>query len=236
MKRKIVEINQDKCNGCGLCVDACHEGAIELIHGKARLVGEEYCDGLGDCLPECPTGAITIVEREVKPYDEAAVEQRKAAQTKLPCGCPGTAARQFAPKNNQATGEIPSELGQWPVQLHLLNPYAPYFQGANLLVAADCAAFAYGNFHRDFIRDRVVAIGCPKLDDIQAYLEKLTTIFLVNEVANVTVVRMQVPCCGGIVKVVQAALAEAGRQIPYREVIIDTQGNIISDQKKIGGI
>lgn len=230
MKRNIIKINQDLCNGCGLCINACHEGAIELVEGKARLIGEEYCDGLGDCLPECPTGAISIVQREVKAYDEAAVERRKV-QAKLPCGCPGTAARKFTPGVNNETGDVPSQLGQWPVQLHLLNPLAGYLEGADLLVAADCAAFAYGNFHRDFIRDRVVAIGCPKLDDIQAYLEKLTTIFTANNLVSVTVVRMQVPCCGGIVRVVEAALANSGKKIPYRQVIIDTQGQIIEDIK-----
>jgi ferredoxin len=234
MKRKIVEIDQNKCNGCGLCIDACHEGAIELVDGKARLVGEEYCDGLGDCLPECPVGAITIVEREVKPYDEVLVQQRKTARAKLPCGCPGTAARQFTPEK-AATQQVPLQLGQWPVQLHLLNPYAPFLQGANLLVAADCTAFAYGNFHQDFIRDHVVAIGCPKLDDSQAYLDRLTAILTANELASITVVRMNVPCCGGIVRVVKAALAASGKQIPYREVVIATSGEIISDQRKEEG-
>ncbi|HQD39039.1 MAG: 4Fe-4S dicluster domain-containing protein [Firmicutes bacterium] len=231
MKRKIVMIDQDKCNGCGLCVDACHEGAIELVDGKARLVGDEYCDGLGDCLPACPTGAITIEEREAKPFDEELVKKKMAerAKAKLPCGCPGTLSRTFTPKSS-ARAHVPSELGQWPVQLHLLNPAASFFQGAHLLIAADCAAYAYGNFHQDFISGRIVAIGCPKLDDLQAYLEKLTAIFLHHDLASVTVVRMEVPCCGGIVRAVRAAMEAAGAEIPYREVVIGTQGNIVSDQ------
>lgn len=222
MKRKVVKIDEELCIGCGLCINACQEGAIQLVDGKAKLVNENHCDGLGNCLPECPTGAIELVEREVEP------EAQKVEP--LACGCPGTLAREFTPKAKAKAQDVPSELGQWPVQLHLLNPGAPFFAGANLLVAADCTAFAYGNFHRDFIRDHIVAIGCPKLDDTQAYLEKLTTTFKLHDLASVTVVRMQVPCCSGMVQLVKLAMEAAEVEIPYRQVVIDARGNIIEEE------
>ncbi len=230
MIRKIIKIDEEKCNGCGACANACHEGAIEMINGKAKLTREDYCDGLGDCLPACPTGAITFEEREAPAYDEAAVlaAKEKKAPT-LPCGCPGTQSR--AIKREKHIAEEPavrinSMLSQWPVQIKLVPVNAPYFDGANLLVAADCTAFAYGNFHNDFIRNHVTLIGCPKLDNVD-YADKLTAIIANNNIKSVTVVRMEVPCCGGIEHAVKKALQTSGKIIPRRVVTISTDGRII---------
>jgi len=239
MIRKIVNIDKEKCNGCSLCAKACHEGAIELIDGKAELISDEYCDGLGDCLPECPTGAITIVERESKAYDDELVkkrmeEKKKAEEDKMPCGCPGTAARKIERKIIKASvkevksDDTLSELMQWPVQLKLINANAPYLKNANLLVAADCTAYAYANFHRDFIKGHITVIGCPKLDDINYYKEKFVEIIKNNDLKSITVVRMEVPCCGGIVGAVKAAMLEAEVIVQYKEVIIGTDGSIIA--------
>ena len=249
MKRNIIEIDEALCNGCSLCVTSCHEGAIEMVEGKARLISDTYCDGLGDCLPECPTGAITMTEREAAPYDEALVmariQAREAAdlvekiQEPSPCGCPGMAAKAIDRKqpvshddasvpagDDQKQGFAPSELSQWPVQLNLVHPQAPYLMGADLLIAADCTAFAYGNFHRDFIKGKVTLIGCPKLDDNQHYLDKLADIFSQNNLKSITVVRMSVPCCGGIVNTVRQAMLKAQVIVPYQEVTITTDGQI----------
>ena len=239
VRRTIVHIDEEKCNGCGLCIDACHEGAIELVEGKARLVSDEYCDGLGDCLPECPTGAISLVEREAKPFDEELVQRKMAAGAgDCPGGCPGVAAmalgrneetvRAEAGQETPAVGTQRSELSQWPVQLRLVNPGASYLQGAHLLVAADCAAYAHAGFHRDFIRGRITLIGCPKLDDADAQREKLAAILAQNDIKSVTVVRMEVPCCGGIVGATRAAMLEAGVIVPYDEVIIGTDGEVLT--------
>lgn len=231
MIRKIIRIDEDKCIGCGACADACHEGAIEMIDGKARLTREDYCDGLGDCLPACPTDAITFEEREAPAYDEAAVlasKQEKENET-LACGCPGTQARQIKRENyecNTTTPVINSELTQWPVQIKLLPLRAPYFDGANLLIAADCTAYAYGNFHKEFIRNHITLIGCPKLDDVD-YTEKLTEIIKSNDIKSVTVVRMEVPCCGGIEYAAKRALQSSGKFIPWRVVTISTDGKIL---------
>ncbi|MGN0569993.1 MAG: ATP-binding protein, partial [Candidatus Fimenecus sp.] len=206
MVRKIIKIDEEKCNGCGACAEACHEGAIQMINGKAKLVREDYCDGLGDCLPACPANAISFEEREAPAYNEAAVIAAKAEKAKstaapLPCGCPGTHSKsirhskQNRPDISAVSAE--SELLQWPVQIKLVPINAPYFENANLLVAADCSAYAYGNFHRDFIRNHITLIGCPKLDEGD-YTEKLTQIIASNNLKSVTVVRMEVPCCGGI--------------------------------------
>ena len=230
MIRRIIRIDEDKCIGCGLCAQACHEGAIGMVDGKAKLLREDYCDGLGDCLPACPTGAITFEEREAPAYDEAAV---KAAQAKkqanpLPCGCPGSQSKRLERKAAacETQSKIESQLMQWPVQIKLAPVNAPYFDGANLLVAADCTAYAYGNFHNDFIRNRVTLIGCPKLD-MTDYSEKLTEIIARNNIKSVTVVRMQVPCCGGIEHAVKQALMNSGKFIPWRVVTISTAGEII---------
>ena len=230
MIRKIIHIDEEKCNGCGLCAKACHEGAIKMINGKAKLFREDYCDGLGDCLPACPAGAISFVEREALAYDEKAVEAAKKSAAPLPCGCPGAAAR--AIKREEQTFEMsapsynPSRLSQWPVQIKLVAPNAPYFNNAHLLVAADCTAYAYGNFHNDFIKNKVCIIGCPKLDMVD-YTEKLTAIIQNNEIKSVTVVRMEVPCCGGIENAVKQALMKSGKFIPWQVVTISTDGIII---------
>lgn len=241
MIRKIITIDESKCNGCGLCAEACHEGAIGMVDGKAKLLRDDYCDGLGDCLPVCPTDAITFEEREAAEYDRAAVEANMAAADKahaggcpgsaaraiLHGGCPGRAAKKVVHTNNDSgsTPSIPSHLSQWPVQIKLAPLNAPYFDGADLLIAADCSAFAYGNFHRDFIKDRIVLIGCPKLDSVD-YSEKLTAILQSNDIRSVTVTRMEVPCCGGIQFAAEAAVAASGRDIPVNVVTIGIDGSI----------
>ena len=236
MIRKIIKIDEDKCNGCGACAAACHEGAIEMINGKAKLTREDYCDGLGDCLPACPTDAISFEEREAPAYDEAAVmaSKMKAKQAhksgeKLPCGCPGTNSRtikrDIAP-TFEKSATVPSRLMQWPCQIKLVPVNAPYFDNANLLIAADCTAYAYGNFHNEFIRNHITLIGCPKLDEGD-YAEKLTAIIKNNNIKSVTVVRMEVPCCGGIENAVKRALMAIGKFIPWRVVTVSTDGRIL---------
>lgn len=230
MIRKIIKINEEKCNGCGACAAACHEGAIEMVNGKAKLTREDYCDGLGDCLPACPVDAITFEEREAPAYDETAVLEAKAKkQGTLPCGCPGTqskAIRRESVDCNSTPIHQNSQLSQWPVQIKLVPVNAPYFDGANLLVAADCTAYAYGNFHNEFIRNHITLIGCPKLDDVD-YTEKLSAIIKNNNIKSVTVARMEVPCCGGIESAVKKALQISGKFIPWRVVTISTDGKIL---------
>lgn len=229
MIRKIIEIDQSKCNGCGACAAACHEGAIAMVHGKAQLMRDDYCDGLGDCLPACPTKAITFVEREAAAYDEAAVLAAKAEKKdKLPCGCPGSAARAIRRQDSPAAADAPrqSELRQWPVQIRLAPVNAPWFDGARLLVAADCTAYAYADFHQEFIKGRVALVGCPKLDPVD-YAEKLTEIFRSNDIRSVTVVRMEVPCCGGIENAVKKALLNSEKLIPWSVVTLSTDGRIL---------
>ena len=231
MKRRIIKIDEAACNGCGACAAACHEGAIELVDGKARLMREDYCDGLGDCLPACPTGAITFEEREAPAYNQAAVlaaQQKKAAP--LPCGCPGSQSKAIRRENASCSTEsaapVPSQLTQWPVQIKLVPVHAPYFENANLLVAADCTAFAYGSFHNELIRNRITLIGCPKLDEGD-YAEKLTQIIAHNDIKSVTVARMEVPCCGGMENAVKRALMNSGTFIPWRVVVISTDGRLL---------
>lgn len=287
MKRSIIHIHEELCNGCGICIDACHEGAIELVDGKAKLISDIYCDGLGACLPNCPTGAIEIIEREAEDFDEAAVEKRMAelqgrvsAEEALAryvaggqksgeaCqhqhghhshghaaghqaghhhghhahgmgGCPGSMAARIernpvrtdapaqpAPAMQEPQPKLQSELQQWPVQLSLVNPSAPFFQEANLLVAADCTAYAYADFHRDFIRNHITVIGCPKLDDTAYYAEKLAEILRKNRIKSITVVRMSVPCCGGIVQAVKQAMLESQTIVPYKEVTVGIDGQL----------
>mgnify|MGYP001217424268 CR=1 FL=1 len=232
MIRKIIKINEEKCNGCGLCAKACHEGAIGMVNGKAKLLRDDYCDGLGDCLPACPTGAISFEEREAAEYDEAAVKenQKKKQGEKLPCGCPGTQSKTITHKqeSNQAnTNPVPaaSQLSQWPVQIKLVPINAPYFHNANLLIAADCTAYAYGDFHNRFLKNKITLIGCPKLDEGD-YTEKLTEIIKKNDIKSVTVVRMEVPCCGGIENAAKRALQNSGKFIPWQIVTITTDGQI----------
>ena len=235
MERKIIKIDQEKCNGCGLCAAACHEGAIGMVEGKAHLLREDYCDGLGDCLPACPTGAITFEVREAPAYDAAAVEAAKKAKAAkaggpLPGGCPGSQSRSIqrtpcaAPAAPAAAEE--SQLSQWPVQIKLVPVNAPYFDGAKLLVAADCTAYAYAAFHRDFIRGRITLVGCPKLDEGD-YADKLTEILRQNDIKSVTVVRMEVPCCGGLENAVKRALQNCGKLIPWQVTVISTDGRIL---------
>lgn len=273
MLRKIIKINEEKCNGCGACAQACHEGAIAMVDGKAKLMREDYCDGLGDCLPACPTNAITFEEREALAYDEAAVKAAQAqakmqnpqnshrqqeTQTPLPCGCPGSQAKAIrrdtfsttskasgscsgnscsAPRNADSCSgthiagsypaeKITSQLSQWPVQIKLAPVNAEYFNGANLLIAADCTAYAYGNFHNEFIRNRITLIGCPKLDEGD-YTNKLTQIISENDIKSVTIVRMEVPCCGGIENAAKNALQASGKFIPWNVVTISTDGRIV---------
>ncbi len=231
MIRKIIKIDEEKCNGCGACAKACHEGAIEMINGKAKLTREDYCDGLGDCLPACPVDAISFEEREAPAYDEAAVlaAKSKKANSPLPCGCPGTqskAIRREAEDVSVPSAPMGSKLSQWPVQIKLVPVNAPYFDGANLLVAADCTAYAYGNFHSEFMRNHITLIGCPKLDMID-YTEKLTAIIENNNIKSVTCVRMEVPCCKGIENAVKKALMASGKFIPWRVVTISTDGRIV---------
>ena len=235
MKRRIIEIDQDKCNGCGACAAACHEDAIAMADGKAQLMRDDYCDGLGDCLPACPTGAITFVEREAAAYDEQAVMENKQRKMRkegmtLPCGCPGSQSRniqrQEAPTVETPQAQQTSRLSQWPVQIKLVPVNAPYFDGARLLIAADCTAYAYGVFHRSFIPGRITLLGCPKLDSLD-YSEKLTEIIARNDLKSITVVRMEVPCCGGIEFAVKNALNASGKEIPLNVVTISTDGRIL---------
>ena len=230
MIRKIIKINEDKCNGCGACAAACHEGAIEMINGKAKLTREDYCDGLGDCLPACPVDAITFKEREAPAYDEKAVlEAKEKKNSPLPCGCPGTHSKSINRELSSLdrTSVAPqSQLSQWPVQIKLVPINAPYFDGANLLIAADCTAYAYANFHNEFIRNHITLVGCPKLDSVD-YTDKLTAIITNNDIKSVTVVRMEVPCCGGIENAAKRALQASGKFIPWRIVTISTDGRIL---------
>ena len=239
MKRRIIQIDEQKCNGCGACAAACHEGAIEMVNGKAHLMRDDYCDGLGDCLPTCPTGAITFVEREAAPYDEAAVlaaKKNKAPAGGCPgstahtlhAGCPGSRAQVLS--GGAETAAVPtaaaSRLRQWPVQIKLVPIEAPFFDGAKLLIAADCTAYAYAAFHERFIRGHITLVGCPKLDSVD-YSEKLTEILRRNDIREVTVVRMEVPCCGGLENAAKRALQASGKFIPWQVVTISTDGRIL---------
>ncbi len=279
MKRTVIKINEEICNGCGICVESCHEGALQLIDGKARMISDLYCDGLGACIGECPSGAIAFEEREAEPYDEYAVMERivpkgektirahllhlkehneieflnqgidylkehiiiinmeglinekKTEENKLTVGCPGKKEMSFVSVNHSVPREeVPSQLRQWPVQLHLLNPEASYFHKADVVLAADCTAFAYGNFHERFMKDHVLAIACPKLDHgKEDYIEKLTIAMDRSNINTLTVVVMEVPCCGGLVRLAQQAVANARRKIPLKQIIIGIRGNIISE-------
>ncbi|MEW6001285.1 MAG: 4Fe-4S binding protein [Nitrospirota bacterium] len=245
MKRKIITINEELCNGCGDCVSACSEGALKIVNGKAKLVKEDFCDGFGDCIGECPTGALTIVEKEARPFDEGATKdyllitqgkeavqrmeeaQRKHVIKTMPCGCPGSFAQALT-KSKKAISIIQrkeeSQLGNWPVQITLLPLKAPYYENADLLVAADCCAYAYGGFHNDFIKGHTLAIGCPKLDNSNAYKEKLATILRENNIKSITVTYMEVPCCMGLLRLVKEAVKLSGKDITVREIRIGIRG------------
>ena len=236
MIRKIIRIDEEKCNGCGLCAKACHEGAIEMVNGKAKLVRENFCDGFGDCLPNCPTGAISFEEREAPAYDEAAVASAKKAKNEGAApfqGCPGSRFMQIKREEELQEAQIPasaaksvSRLNQWPCQIKLLPVQAPFFDGAKLLIAADCTAYAYANMHEDFMRGKITLIGCPKLDALD-YSEKLTEIIKNNDIKSVTVVRMEVPCCGGLQRAAENALRNSGKFIPWQVVTISRDGHIL---------
>lgn len=235
MNRKIIKIDESLCNGCGACAEACHEGAIGIVNGKAKLLRDDYCDGLGDCLPVCPTDAISFEEREAAPYDEAAVQLKKARKAEditLPCGCPGSNVKAIETPKAQPIQDyispVQSQLRQWPVQIKLVPVNAPYFENANLLIAADCTAYAYGDFHNKFIKNRITLIGCPKLDS-GSYAEKLTEILKANHIKSITIVRMEVPCCGGIENAAKAALQDCGKMIPWQVFTISSDGKIIED-------
>lgn len=234
MIRRIIHIDEEKCNGCGACAAACHESAIGMVDGKAKLLRDDYCDGLGDCLPACPTGAITFVEREAAAYDEEAVlanQRKKAGENKsahhMSGGCPGSRMRQMKRETTAPTeNKMESQLQQWPVQIKLVPTQAPYFEGAKLLIAADCTAYAYANFHEDFIRGKVVLVGCPKLDSVD-YSEKLEEIIQSNNISSMTVVSMEVPCCGGLEMAAKKALQNSGKFIPWQVVTISVDGKIL---------
>lgn len=236
MVRKIIKIDEEKCNGCGICASACHEGAIDIIDGKAKLVREHFCDGLGDCLPGCPTGAITFEEREAPEYDEQAVmaAKQKKESEQVPHQCPGSMMRQMNKSSELSdSAEVKencpiSQLQNWPVQIKLAPVQAPYFDGAKLLIAADCTAYAYGNFHKEFIKGKVTLIGCPKLDAID-YTEKLTEIIRNNNITGVTLVRMEVPCCGGLEMAAKKAIQDSGKFIPWQIVTIGIEGQILDN-------
>lgn len=239
MIRKIIKINEELCNGCGLCVNACHEAAIGLVNGKAKLLRDDYCDGLGNCLPVCPTGAISFEEREALEYNEEevqknlAISKKPSHESQHPGGCPGSRVMNLQKKNEAVASAPehftrPSSLRQWPIQIQLVPPNAPYFKNADLLIAADCTAFAYGDFHQ-FMKHKITLIGCPKLDDVD-YSVKLSQILSMNEIESVTVIRMEVPCCGGIVYATKTALANSGKVIPFRIVTISTEGAILEDK------
>ena len=242
--RKIIEINEDLCDGCGVCVPACEEGAIQVIDGKARVVAEKYCDGLGACLGECPQGAITIVERVAEDFDPEAVEEylqnREDAEITgetLACGCPSTQMQTFATtaacqtaNQPQSQATVHSNLGHWPVQIKLIPPHAPFLQHADLLILADCAAAAYAGLHQELLQDRVVMMGCPKFDDVPEYVEKFTEIFKKNDVNSITAVIMEVPCCSGLPMIVKNGLEAAGKSLPIKKIVIGTSGRLLKEE------
>lgn len=229
MKRNIISINEEKCVGCGLCVSGCHQGALQIVDGKAKLMSESYCDGLGKCLPACPTGALKVIEKEVDAFNES---RRDINAPKTGFTCPSSRAKTFdrveTPKAEvkSESVKVTSQLGQWPCQIQLVPPNASYFDGAKLLIAADCTAFAYANFHDEFMRNKITIIGCPKLDEVQ-YAEKLTQIISMNNIKSVDVLRMSVPCCGGLENAVKQALINSGKMIPWQVTVISTDGQIL---------
>jgi len=249
IKRNIIEIDEDLCNGCGQCATACAEGALEIVDGKAKLVSETYCDGLGACLGDCPTGALKVIDREAEDFDEKAVEhhlqeqsaaEEKSASSTLPCGCPSTQVRTFSPlqtcqEANRPASREPeaSALGNWPVQISLVPPTAPFLKNADLLVAADCTPIAYPAFHKDFLQGRTILVGCPKFDDANAYIEKFAEIFERASIKSVTVVVMEVPCCGGLPVIVKRGMQLAGKTVPLEQIVVGIRGEILSKEKLV---
>lgn len=246
VNRKIIEIDEDLCDGCGQCVPSCAEGALQIVDGKARLVAEKYCDGLGACLGECPTGALTVVEREAEDFNEEAVEkylnsmveEESAENATMACGCPSSQIQSFVPPEScrdankpVSYGDGPSELSHWPVQIRLVPPHAPFLKGADLLVVADCTPIAYPNFHRDFLKGKAVMVGCPKFDDYHEYTKKFADIFRIADIKSVTVVVMDVPCCQGLPGIVEEGMASAGKTFPVEKVIISSRGEIVGREK-----
>lgn len=243
MIRRVIDIDEERCTGCRLCVDACHEGAIGMVDGKARLLRDDYCDGLGDCLPACPAGAIAFVEREADAYDEAAVAAHLAARRAsdataaaggAPAGCPGSRARDLGGRGSAASGagvpaagDLPSRLAQWPAQIRLMPVQAPYYEGRGLFVAADCTAFACASFHERLMRGKVTVIGCPKLDE-GSYADKLAAIIAANAITGVTVARMEVPCCGGLERAAAEALERSGKELPFEVVTLSVNGEVLA--------
>ena len=232
MKRKIIKIDEDKCDGCGVCVPACAEGALQIIDGKARLLEETYCDGLGACLGECPQGAITMEEREAEAFDEEEVKlhlkSKKEEVEPLPCGCPSAAAKSWEAGGEETIAKVPSLLSHWPVKLKLVSPGAPYFNRDELLMAADCVPFAHGNFHNNFLEDKALITGCPKFDEMEYYLEKLTEILKSSQIKTITVARMEVPCCSGWLALAKRAVKASGKEIEVEEKVIGIQGEIVN--------
>jgi len=245
--RKIIEIDDERCDGCGQCVPSCAEGAIEVVNGKARLVAEKYCDGLGACMGDCPNGALRIVEREAEDFDEEAVEHYLSQQTETEAsmpmarGCPSTQIQTFVPASSAGQGEgeatekeTASALSHWPVQIHLIPANAPFLKGADLLVAADCVPVAYPDFHQDFVKGKVIMVGCPKFDDVEAYVEKFTEIFKTADIKSVTALVMEVPCCSALPAILEKAMKAAGRMLPLEQVVIGTQGHILKRSNSLG--
>ena len=257
--RTVVHIDEEKCDGCGLCVPGCEEGALRIVNGKAKLVSDVYCDGLGECLGHCPQGAITLIEREAAQFDEKAVKEKMAQEKKNPpsgcgretrgpesterveklaCGCPGTLARKLEPRREATPEEKgvargfpqPSRLENWPVQIGLVPVHAPWLEGADLVIAADCAPFAYGDFHRRFLPGKILMIGCPKFDDVQGYVEKLAGIFQEKNIRSIQVVHMEVPCCNGLINVVRKALEKSGRNIPTTLFKVGVKGDFVEER------
>lgn len=236
IRRKIIQIDEEKCNGCGACIDSCTEGALALVNGKARLVKEKYCDGLAACLKECPQGALKIIEREADSFDEEAVKEHLQEKDKglktIACACPGSAVRQFSAQSELTpasdAADQPSRLSHWPVQLTLVPAGAKFLEGADVVLIADCVPFAYANLHRDFLKDHSVLVACPKLDDARAHLEKLTEVLRKSDIKSITVIRMEVPCCSGLTYITREALTASGKTIPFDEVVIGIRGNIKS--------
>ena len=234
VKRKIIKIDENKCNGCEICVPACAEGALQIIDGKAKLVSDKYCDGLGACLGECPQGAISFEEREAAEFDEKAVEVKKKQESvgRVACNCPGMEVKEFAGKQeDESTGKRSSQLRQWPVQLHLVPPTAPYFQKADVVLAADCVAFSVGDFHKDYLKGKSLAIACPKLDsDTEIYVQKITALIDQSQINTLTVIIMEVACCSGLLQIAKAGLAAAKRNIPIKVIVVSIQGEVVREE------